>query len=137
MRAHHASAGAAVVAALLLQAHPVGADSPELSAAKACRKTISTQGRVYAKKRMTVLLGCADRFLKCELLQEIDGLNAKDCRTKTRDACVRKIGPAADASLAKAAARFDDKSGLVCLGMAYADVLSNGAGGLWYRRSQR
>jgi len=39
---------------------PTAEASPALTAAKACRKTISLQGRSYAKKRLGLLLSCVD-----------------------------------------------------------------------------
>ncbi|MGH7894267.1 MAG: hypothetical protein ACREQL_06330 [Candidatus Binatia bacterium] len=126
------AAALTLVAALAVLPPSAAADSTALVAAKACRKQISLQGRSYAKKRLGYVLGCVDKILKCELLQEIDGINASSCRGSATDSCRGKIGPATDSSLSKAAARFDDKSGLTCLAMMYADVLSNGAGGLWY-----
>src|SRR5262245_8337868 len=110
----------------------VAADSAALAAAKKCRKTISIQGRTYAKKRLGYLLGCVDKLLKCELLREIEDINPNSCRSSATDSCTAKIGPSADSSLSKAAAKFDDKAALACLLMPYADVLSNAAGGLWY-----
>jgi len=126
------AAALTLVAALTALPPSVAADSAALVAAKACRKQISIQGRSYAKKRLGYVLGCVDKILKCELLQEIDSISASSCRSSATDACTAKIGPAADSSLNKAAAKFDDKAGVACLPMPYADVLSNAAGGLWY-----
>ena len=120
------------IAAVLLASASARADSPALAAAKLCRKTISIQGRTYVKKRMGYILVCADKLLKCELLDEIDGINPNSCRSSARDSCTAKIGPASDSTLNKAAAKFDAKAGLACLGMPFANVLSSGMGGLWY-----
>lgn len=118
--------------ALLLSATPSDATSDALAAAQKCRKTISSQGKSYAKKRLSSILGCVDKLLKCEIELEVDGTNANGCRSKAIDSCTSKIGPAVDSGLSKAAAKFDEKAASACLVMGVTNMLSAAAGGLWY-----
>jgi hypothetical protein len=129
-RAVSALAFAAVVCGVV----PADAGSPQLVYARLCRKTFTVQGRTYALKRLGLLVQCADKFLKCELLREIDGVDPTDCRTAVTEACTKRLGSAPDTALAKAALRLDAKTGAVCetAYFSYADVLSTGAGGLWF-----
>jgi hypothetical protein len=108
--------------------------SAELSAARLCRKAFNVQGRTYAVKRMGLVLGCADKLLKCELLDELDGADPTSCRESVTESCTRRIGPQPDSSLAKVALRFDAKVGTACNTEAfdYVDVVSTGPGGLWF-----
>lgn len=124
--------GCAVLAITLLIAPAARAASPALQAAKKCRSVVSAQGRSYAKKRLQYLLGCVDKLLACEILLEVDGTNAASCRSKAVDSCTAKIGPAADATLSRAAASFDAKAGLACTPMGLPSILSTAAGGLWF-----
>ena len=122
-------AAAAVLA--LLDAAPATA-SPQLDAALACRKALSTAGRVYADKRRKALLVCASKLLKCDILLEVDGENANGCRSKATDSCLRAIGPSVDSVLNRAADSFDTKAGTACLPFGLTDMLSTAAGGLWF-----
>jgi hypothetical protein len=102
--------------------------------ARLCRRAIDTQGRLYALKRQMTLLTCIDKFLKCELLLEVDGVNPTDCRTSVTASCARRLGADPDSTMSKAQLRFDTKAGVLCLSpeYTYADILSAGPGGLWY-----
>jgi hypothetical protein len=129
-----ALAVALAVTAVALGITPAHAGSAELVYARLCRKTFTVQGRTYALKRLGLLVQCADKFLKCELLREVDGVDPTDCRTAVTDACTRRLGSAPDTALGKAALRFDLKTGAACetAFFSYADVLSTGPGGLWF-----
>ena len=127
--------GAALgLATLVLAAVPVHAGSAEFVYARLCRKTFSVQGRTYALKRLGLVTQCADKFLKCELLNEIEGVNPTDCRKAVTDACTKRLGSAPDTALGKAGLRFELKTGAVCetAFFSYVDVLSTGPGGLWF-----
>jgi hypothetical protein len=102
--------------------------------ARLCRRAIDTQGRLYALKRQMTLLTCIDKFLKCELLLEVDGIDPTDCRASVAASCVRRLGDAPDSTMSKAQLRFDTKAAVLCLSpdYTYADILSAGPGGLWY-----
>lgn len=108
--------------------------SAELAYARLCRKTFAVQGRTYALKRMALLVQCADKLLKCELFDEIEGLDPTDCRAAVTAACTTRIGASADSALGKTALRFDGKTGAACetAFFSYADVLSTSPGGLWF-----
>jgi hypothetical protein len=129
----HEIAALAVVAAVLAPVQPATAGT-RLALAKICRKTFTVQGRTYALKRLALVVGCADKFLVCDLRQEIDALDPSDCRASVTSACLRRIGPTVDSALAKAAQRFDAKTGAACQmpEFSYADVLFAGPGGLWF-----
>lgn len=102
--------------------------------ARVCRRAINTQGRLYALKRQTTLLGCVDKFLKCELLLEVDGVNPNDCRASVTSSCTRRLGSDPDSTMSRAQLRFDSKAGVFCLSpeYTYADILSADPGGLWF-----
>jgi hypothetical protein len=120
---------------LALPAPRADAASPAFNAAKGCRKQLTVQGRNYYKKRLTHVLNCVDRLLKCEVSHEIGdvgNLNVKDCRAKATDACKRRIGSAADSALSKAAAAFDARTALSCLTLDIAGMVSTASGGLWF-----
>lgn len=126
---------AAWAAAIVALAAPDAfAGGAELAYAKACRKAFAVQGRTYVEKRSSLLLGCADKLLKCELRAEIDGDAPDTCREAVTGACTARIGATPDSALSKVALRFDAKVGPVCQTAVfdYADVLSTGAGGLWF-----
>jgi hypothetical protein len=129
-----AATAAVGLVAVLAAAAPAWAGSAELVYARLCRRAFSVQGRTYALKRMDLLVKCADRFLKCELLREIDGQNPTDCRKSVLDSCTGRIGPQEGTALSKLALRFDTKVGIACQTpfFSYADVLSTGPGGLWF-----
>jgi hypothetical protein len=133
-RPRHAVAVALALTAVVVAAAPSHAGSAEFVYARLCRKTFSVQGRTYALKRLGLLTQCADKFLKCELLNEIEGVNPTDCRKSVTDACTKRLGSAPDTALGKAALRFTLKTGGVCetAFFSYADVLSTGPGGLWF-----
>lgn len=133
-RSRRALAVAVGLAAVVLAAGPAHAGSAEFVYARLCRKTFSVQGRTYALKRLGLVTQCADKFLKCELLNEIDGVNPTDCRQAVTDACTKRLGSAPDTALGKAALRFELKTGAACetAFFSYADVLSTGPGGLWF-----
>lgn len=108
------------------------AASTQLDAALACRKALSTAGRVYADKRRKSLLVCASKLLKCDILLEVDAENANGCRSKATDSCTRAIGPSVDSVVNRAADKFDTKAGTECLPLGLTDMLSTAAGGLWF-----
>jgi len=112
----------------------VSATSPTLSAAKLCRKTLTVQGRVYAKKRLTLIDNCVDKLLKCEIQLEIDGTNPSSCRSLALSSCTNLIGPASTSSLSKAQSAFDTNVTLKCAAFGLTAMLSNSAGGLWYSK---
>jgi hypothetical protein len=114
---------------------PEAAASPAFDAAKSCRKQLTNQGRSYYKKRLTHLLNCVDKLLKCEVIVEVDGSSAIDekrCRDSATTSCTSRIGPAADSAMSKAAASFDTRVGTACLLHDIANMLSTGSGGLWF-----
>jgi hypothetical protein len=133
-RSRRALAVALGLAAVLAAIGPVEAASAKFVYARLCRKTFTVQGRTYALKRLGYLVQCADKFLKCELLREIDGVDPTDCRTAVTEACKKRLGSAPDTALSKAALRFELKTGAACETpfFMYADVLSTGSGGLWF-----
>lgn len=131
----HRHIALAAALAFALTATPSHATSDTLAAAQKCRKTLSSQGKSYAKKRLSSILGCVDKLLKCEIQLEVDGTNANGCRTKAIDGCTSKIGPAVDSGLSKAATKFDEKTASACLVMGVTNMLSAAAGGLWYGNS--
>jgi hypothetical protein len=108
------------------------AASPAFDAAKKCRKQLTVQGRNYYKKRVTHLLNCIDRLLKCEVLQEVDGGNQNACRSLANDLCNRRLRSAADSMISKAQGFFDTKVTASCLLQDISGMLSTGAGGLWF-----
>ena len=116
----------------LLAVEHAGAASATLTEAKRCRKGVSTQGRVYAKKRLNVMLNCVNKLVKCEILEEVDATNQNACRTLAEDSCNKRLGAAADSTLSKAQASYDAKATGSCLVFDLPDMLNNGAGGLWY-----
>lgn len=125
----------AIAACLLtgpLAVERASAASVTLTEAKRCRKGISTHGRVYAKKRLGWMLNCVNKLLKCEILEEVDATNQNSCRTLAEDSCNKRLGSAADSPLSKAQASYDLKAASSCLVFDLPDMLSNGAGGLWY-----
>jgi hypothetical protein len=126
--------GLATLALSLGATPPAEAVSLKASLAKLCRRAIDTQGKIYALKRQTLLLGCSDKFLKCELQLEVDGIDPTDCRTSVLSACARRLGTDADGAITKAQVRFDQKAGALCLSpdYTYADILSALPGGLWF-----
>jgi len=112
---------------------PVNAASPALKAAQNCRKALSARGRRYVDTRRKMLLRCADSFMKCELKLEIDGLNPNDCRSRARSSCRRNLNLAsADSRLSRAIDSFESKVGDACVLMGLTEMLSTGAGGLWF-----
>ncbi len=125
----------AMATALALSVTPSYATSDTLAAAQKCRKTMSSQGKSYAKKRLGSILGCVDKLLKCEIELEVDGTNANGCRSTAISGCTSKIGPAVDSGLSKAAAKFDEKVASACLLTGVTPMLSAAAGGLWYGNS--
>ena len=110
----------------------VAAGSATLDAAVACRKAISKKGRTYADKRRRLLLGCVDKLLKCDLQDEIDGINPNSCRSRATDSCTRRVGSAPDSGLNTVATAFHDKAMLTCLPFGVGSMCSTGAGGLWF-----
>jgi len=90
------------------------ATSPTLQAAKVCRKTITSQGRAYAKKRLALLNNCVDKLLKCEILLEVDNTNANNCRSLALSSCTGRIGPVPDSTLSRAQAVFDTRFVTAC-----------------------
>jgi hypothetical protein len=108
--------------------------SAALSGAKLCRKAFNVNGRAYAQKRLALVLGCADKLLKCELVAEIEGVNAESCRVSAAKSCAKSVGSDPASALGKAALRFDSKTGPACQtpDYDYADAASTGPGGLWF-----
>ena len=127
-------AGLALAALLLAPAWATCAASVELSYARLCRKALNVQGRTYALKRLGLVLQCADKLLKCELLAEIDGADPVACRESVTTSCGKRIGPQPESGLGKLALRFDAKVGTACQTpyYDYVDVVSTGPGGLWF-----
>lgn len=108
--------------------------SAALSGAKLCRKAFNVNGRAYAQKRFALVLGCADKLLKCELVAEIDGVYAAGCRASVAKSCAKSVGPQPESALGKAALRFESKTGPACQtpDYDYTDAASTGPGGLWF-----
>ncbi|HZR82533.1 MAG TPA: hypothetical protein VFD92_15670 [Candidatus Binatia bacterium] len=106
--------------------------SPAFDAAKSCRKQLTVQGRNYYKKRLTHILNCVDKLLKCEILFEVDSINVNNCRAAARDSCNARLGSQADSALSKAIALFDTKTATACLALDIGPMLSTSAGGLWF-----
>ncbi|MBY0279351.1 hypothetical protein K2Z84_28785 [Candidatus Binatia bacterium] len=133
-RTTRAAAVAAVAGILgtVLAVEVTHAASVTLTEATRCRKAITTQGRVYAKKRLGLLLGCVDKLLKCEILSEVDGGNQNACRTLAEDSCNDRLGSGSTTTLGKAQASFDEKAGASCVVFDLPGMLSTAAGGLWY-----
>jgi hypothetical protein len=123
----------AVAVGLVVGAYVEQASAAPYAATKGCRKQITTQGRSYAKKRLTYLLNCVDKLLKCEVLAEVDNTNQNSCRSLAEDSCNKRLGAAADSAISKAQASFDTKATSSCVLVGLADMLSTGAGGLWYQ----
>lgn len=123
---------ALAIAGGTLAAEPAGAASVQLTEAKRCRKAISTQGRVYAKKRLGLMLNCIDKLLKCEILEEVDGGNQNACRGLAEDSCNDRLGSGSTTTLSKAQAAFDTKSAEACVVFGLTEMKSAAAGGLWY-----
>jgi len=121
-----------VLAASVFAGAPRPADAATSAETRFCRKQVSAQARVYQKKRQSLLLGCIDKLLKCEMLLELDGDNPNGCRGTATDSCARRVGPASDSILSRARQRFRDKAAAACLPVGLADLLNAGAGGLWY-----
>jgi hypothetical protein len=120
--------------ALLVAGRSTCEASAALSGAKLCRKAFNVQGRTYAQKRVALVLGCADELLKCELVAEISGASAADCRESVAASCSKRLGPQAESALGKAALRFESKTGPACQmpDYDYVDAASAGPGGLWF-----
>lgn len=129
-----ACALAVALAAALVAVGVAHAGSATLAAARLCRKTFAVQGRTYALKRMALIDQCADKLLRCDFEQEIEGVDPTDCRVAVTAACVKRLGSDADGALGKAALRFEAKTGVACetSAFSYADVLSTAPGGLWF-----
>lgn len=127
-----AVAAAAGLLASLLAVDGASAASVQLTEAKRCRKAISTQGRVYAKKRLGLLLNCVDKLLKCEILEEVDSTNQNGCRGLAEDSCNDRLGSGSTTTLSKAQASFDSKAAGSCVVFGLTDMLATGSGGLWY-----
>ena len=109
--------------------------SPALDAMVACRKGITKFGQKYAHKRRVLLLNCADKLIKCDIQQEIDGMNPSGCRSKATTSCDNTLGSAVDTPLSRHRTLFHDKAVAACSGVAmFADIMNNtvGGGGLWY-----
>ncbi len=108
--------------------------SAALSGAKLCRKAFNVNGRTYAQKRFALVLGCADKLLKCELVAEIDGVSAAGCRASAAKSCAKGVGPQLESALGKAALRFESKTGPACQtpDYDYTNAASAGPGGLWF-----
>jgi hypothetical protein len=123
-----------LAAALVVGAHSTCDASAALSGAKLCRKAFNVNGRAYAQKRFALVLGCADKLLKCELAAEIEGVNAAGCRASAAKSCAKSVGPQPESALGKTALRFDSKTGPACQtpDYDYADAASTGPGGLWF-----
>jgi hypothetical protein len=122
------------VAAALVGAHARdgAAASATLVNALHCRKGLATQGRNYFTKRLTLLLGCVDKLLTCEVQLEVDGTNPGKCRSTATDACTLALGSSTDSKLSKAASIFHSKASLGCVAFDIGPMLSTGAGGLWF-----
>jgi hypothetical protein len=127
-----ARVAAGLVTALLLALLPSRAPAADLAGAKRCRKAFAVQGRGYAQKRLSYLLVCADKLLRCELLAEIDGVPPTACRASVTASCGVRLTPGPKSALQKLALRFDTRVGTACQteSFDYADVLSTGPGGL-------
>lgn len=119
-----------VAALLLVGGVRTGLASPTLDAAVACRKTISKKGRTYADKRRRLILGCVDKLLKCDLQDEIDGINPNTCRSRAISSCQRGLG--AGGALSTVATAFHDKAAAACVAFGVSAMCSTAAGGLWY-----
>jgi hypothetical protein len=122
----------ALAACASLIATQAAATSPQLAAAKSCRKTLTTKGSPYAKKRLSLLLTCVDRLLKCEVLAEIDGSNQTSCRSLAEDSCNNNLGSGSGTALSKAQVAFDAKGAAGCAVFGLAAAQSTAAGGLWF-----
>lgn len=123
----------AAAVGLLAGAAAEQASAASYAATKGCRKQVTTQGRSYAKKRLGYLLNCADKLLKCEVIEEVDNTNQNACRSLAEDSCNKRLGAAADSAISKAQESFDTKATSACVLVGLADMLSTGPGGLWYQ----
>lgn len=108
------------------------AASDEFTYAKKCRKALTIKGRTYAEQRRKLLIGCADKLLRCELELEGDGIDPAACRGRAFDFCKRKLGSAADATINAARARYEAKTTAACDAVGIADMLAAGSGGLGF-----
>jgi hypothetical protein len=126
------SGALALVLCASLLASVASAASPQLVAARNCRRMVTTQGRNYAKKRLTLLLNCVDKLLNCEVQAEVDGTNQTNCRSKAKDSCNNWLAAAATSTLSKAEAVFDTKATQACLVLGLAGAQSTAPGGLWF-----
>ncbi len=117
-------------ALLLVGSVRTGLASSTLDDAVGCRKTISKKGRTYADKRRRLILGCVDKLLKCDLQDEIDGINPNTCRSRATSSCQRSLG--SGGGLSTVAAAFHDKAAAACLPFGVTAMCSTAAGGLWY-----
>lgn len=125
-------AAAACLLTGLFAVDRASAASVTLTEAKRCRKGVSTQGRVYAKKRLNAMLNCVNKLVKCEIIEEVDATNQNACRSLAEDSCNKKLGAAADSTISKAQASYDTKAAGSCVVFDLPGMLSTGAGGLWY-----
>jgi hypothetical protein len=116
----------------LTLAGAAAADSPTLTAAKACRKAITAKGKTYANKRRSLLLACAGKLLKCQLALEVEGTNPATCLSTAITACTSKLGTLPTSSLSTAQTKFHDTTVTACLPFSFAAIMSNAAGGLWF-----
>ena len=126
--------GLALAALLVVPAWSSAGASTELTYARLCRKALNVQGKTYALKRLGLVLQCADKLLKCELLAEIDGADPAACRESVGTSCAKRIGSQPESALGKLALRFDAKVGTACQTefFDYVDFVSTGSGGLWF-----
>jgi hypothetical protein len=132
----------AMVLAFSFTAPAFATDSPQLTAVKACRRSITNRGKTYANKRRMLLLSCIDRLLKCELKREIGDapptFNYGTCRSGAISACTSKLGNQAGSGLSMAKASFVTNAGTACtaaLGggpLLGSPIMSSGSGGLWF-----
>ncbi len=101
-----------------------------------CRRAFSDASR-SADKRQSYLLNCADRLQKCELRVEIEGDNPhfdySACRANAIDNCTRRLVSTDSGSLSYYAWKYDDQVIHYC--GSYTQVMSTGAGGLWFANS--
>jgi hypothetical protein len=120
--------------ALLVAGRSTCDASAALSGAKLCRKAFNVNGRTYAQKRFALVLGCADKLLKCELVAEIDGVSAAGCRASAAKSCAKGVGAQPESALGKAALRLESKTGPACQtpDYDYTNAASTGPGGLWF-----
>lgn len=106
--------------------------NPASDAAVKCRKAITAKAKAYANQRRTLILGCLTKLISCDLKDETDpAFNPSTCRTRAQNSCVAKLDTADQGLLAKRA-KFVDATGLACVGHGITNMLSTGAGGLWF-----